>query len=74
MKKYENLMKQTLTILMACSFCWQPLQADEISFTPEQLTQAAEYWLQQELTDTSNADLQIDIVDLDSRSNRRSGS
>ena len=64
MKKYENLVKQTL---IATSL-WLSLPCDsvEFSYSPQQLTGLAEQWLQQQLSDDASQ-RQVDINALDSR-------
>lgn len=63
MKKYENIFKQSLTallLLISCNALTQPT-----SYSPQDLTAAATRWLQHQLPQTSQ--LNIDVTALDNR-------
>lgn len=64
MKKYENLVKQTL--IATSLWLSLPCDSSELSYSPQQLTELAEQWLQQQLAD-DNSQRQLDINALDSR-------
>jgi flagellar basal body P-ring formation protein FlgA len=63
MKKYQNIVKQTLTAL--CILLNADLAAQPASYSAADLTRAAEHWLLQQLPD--NDHLQVDVSALDSR-------
>lgn len=63
MKKYENLVKQTLTAL--CLLLSSSLAAQDANYSAAELTTAASAWLQQQLG--GNDSLKIDISALDNR-------
>ena len=62
MKKYENLVKQTLTALSL--FCASVAGAPQ-SYSPAELTAAAEHWLTGQLS--QDGTIQTDITPLDER-------
>ena len=64
MKKYENLVKQTL--IATSLWLSLPSHSSELSYSPQQLTELAEQWLQQQLA-VDNSQRQLDINALDSR-------
>jgi flagellar basal body P-ring formation protein FlgA len=65
MNKYENLIKQSLTALslLICTFAIAQPQ----SYSPAQLTTAAEQWLQQQIPAVEHTDMQIVVNALDNR-------
>ena len=64
MKKYENLVKQTL--IATSLWLSLPCDSSELSYSPQQLTELAEQWLQQQLA-ADKSQRQLDINALDSR-------
>jgi len=70
MKKYENLFKQTLTaisLLLCSSLAAEPSDSAPQTYTPAELTAAAEHWLLQQLPAADIDQMQIDVSELDSR-------
>lgn len=65
MKKYENLFITALIYLTVITAA--QATGNDISYTPEQLTEQARIWLQQQIPGNSQAKFQTDITPLDPR-------
>lgn len=65
MKKYENLLISTLVCLSLMTGA--KATDTNVSYTPEQLTERASSWLQQQLPDDNESRFRTDITSLDPR-------
>ena len=67
MKKYENLFKQALTVTLTALCFSNAVRAEDLqSYTPDQLTELAATWLDQQVRERRE-ELQINITALDNR-------
>ncbi|CAM3895935.1 flagellar basal body P-ring formation chaperone FlgA [Rheinheimera salexigens] len=67
MKKYQNLLPRVSQLYLIMLMMLLPSYVIAIEYTPAELTQAADTWLQQELAQLSNGELMPKLTALDDR-------